>query len=135
MLRNTLIKAAKESGKLMKEYSTKQFTIDSKDSINNLVTEVDHASEKLIIGIIREQFPDHYILTEESGDLPKNSNTKWIIDPIDGTVNFANGIPICCVSIAIEQDGEVIMGVVYNPFINEFFFAEKGKGAFLNDEP
>jgi myo-inositol-1(or 4)-monophosphatase len=71
MLRNTLIKAAKESGKLMKEYSTKQFTIDSKDSINNLVTEVDHASEKLIIGIIREQFPDHYILTEESGDLPK----------------------------------------------------------------
>jgi myo-inositol-1(or 4)-monophosphatase len=135
MLRNTLIKAAKESGKLMKEYSTKQFTIDSKDSINNLVTEVDHASEKLIIGIIREQFPDHYILTEESGDLPKNSNTKWIIDPIDGTVNFANGIPICCVSIAVEQDGEVIMGVVYNPFINEFFYAEKGKGAFLNDEP
>jgi len=135
MLRNTLIKAAKESGKLMKEYSTRQFTIDSKDSINNLVTEVDHASEKLIIGIIREQFPDHYILTEESGDLPKNSNTKWIIDPIDGTVNFANGIPICCVSIAVEQDGEVIMGVVYNPFINEFFYAEKGKGAFLNDGP
>jgi len=62
MLKTTLIKAAKESGKLMKEYSTKQFTIDSKDSLNNLVTEVDHASEKLIIGIIREQFPDHYIL-------------------------------------------------------------------------
>jgi len=135
MLKTTLIKAAKESGKLMKEYSTKQFAIHSKDSLNNLVTEVDHASEKLIIGIIREQFPDHYILTEESGDLPKDSNTKWIIDPIDGTVNFANGIPICCVSIAVEKDGEVILGVVYNPFIGEFFFAEKGKGAFLNDEP
>ena len=135
MLKNTLITAAKESGKLMKEYSTKQFTIDSKDSLNNLVTEVDHASEKLIIGIIREQFPDHYILTEESGDLPKESNIKWIIDPIDGTVNFANGIPLCCVSIAVEKDGEVIMGAVFNPFIDEFFFAEKGKGAFLNDEP
>ena len=118
----------------MKEYSTRQFTIDSKDSLNNLVTEVDHASEKLIIGIIRETFPDHYILTEESGDLPKNSNYKWIIDPIDGTVNFANGIPLCCVSIAVEKDGEVIMGAVYNPFINEFFFAEKGRGAYLNDE-
>jgi myo-inositol-1(or 4)-monophosphatase len=135
MLKTTLINAALESGKLIKASSSRQFTIDSKDSVNNLVTEVDHASEKLIIGIIREAFPDHHILTEESGDLPKHSSYKWIIDPIDGTVNFANGIPICCVSIAVEKDGEVIMGAVYNPFINEFFFAEIGKGAFLNDQP
>lgn len=134
MLKTTLIRAATESGKLMKEYSTKKFSIESKDSLNNLVTEVDHASEKLIMGIIREEFPDHYILTEESGDLPQNSNYKWIIDPIDGTVNFANGIPLCCVSIAVEKDGEIILGAVYNPFIGEFFLAEKGKGATLNDE-
>lgn len=134
MLRSTLLKAALESGKLMKEFSSKQFTINSKDSLNDLVTEVDHASEKLIMGIIREQFPEHHILTEESGDLVMDSNIKWIIDPIDGTVNFANGIPLCCVSIGIEKDDEVIMGAVYNPFIDEFFFAEKGQGATLNDK-
>jgi len=135
MLKSVLMRAAYESGKLMKEFSTRNFSISSKDEANNLVTEVDHASEKLIIGIIREEFPDHHILTEESGDLPMDSNYKWIVDPIDGTVNFANGIPLCCVSIGIEKDGEMIMGAVYNPFINEFFFAEKGKGATLNDQP
>lgn len=134
MLQATLVRAALESGKLMKEFSSRDFTISNKEGINNLVTEVDHASEKLIIGIIRESFPDHYILTEESGDLPKNSNVKWIIDPIDGTVNYANGIPLCCVSIGVEKDGEMIMGAVYNPFMDEFFFAEKGKGATLNNK-
>jgi myo-inositol-1(or 4)-monophosphatase len=119
----------------MKEFSTRSFTVSNKEGINNLVTEVDHASEKLIIGIIREAFPDHHILTEESGDLPQDSQYKWIIDPIDGTVNYAHGIPLSCVSIGVEKDGEVILGVVYNPFINEFFFAEKGRGAFLNDQP
>jgi myo-inositol-1(or 4)-monophosphatase len=135
MLMTTLIKAATESGKLIKERSARQFAIRSKDSLNNLVTEVDHASEKLIIDIIRESFPDHHILTEESGDLPRESTTKWIIDPIDGTVNFANGIPLSCVSIAVEQEGRISMGAVYNPFIGEFFVAERGKGATLNGQP
>jgi len=63
-----------------------------------------------------------------------DSSYKWIIDPIDGTVNFANGIPLCCVSIAIEKDGMIIMGAVYNPMMNEFFFAEKNQGAYLNDQ-
>lgn len=135
MLVSTLKRAALESGKLMKEFSTRSFTISNKEGINNLVTEVDHASEKLIIGIIRESYPDHHILTEESGDLPQDSQYKWIIDPIDGTVNYANGIPLSCVSIAVEKDGQVILGAVYNPFIDEFFFTEKGKGAFLNDQP
>jgi myo-inositol-1(or 4)-monophosphatase len=134
MLMTTLIKAATESGKLIKERSARQFAIRSKDSLNNLVTEVDHASEKLIIDIIRESFPDHHILTEESGDLPRESTTKWIIDPIDGTVNFANGIPLSCVSIAVEQEGRISMGAVYNPFIGEFFVAERGKGATLNGQ-
>jgi myo-inositol-1(or 4)-monophosphatase len=64
-----------------------------------------------------------------------DSDYKWIIDPIDGTVNFAHGIPICCVSIGVEYRGDMIMGAVYNPFMDEFFFAEKGKGATLNEEP
>lgn len=135
MIQTVLLRAATESGQLMKDYSTKQFSVKSKDGRNDLVTEVDHASEQLIMRIIREYFPDHYILTEESGDMPTTSSYKWIIDPIDGTVNFANGIPLSCVSIAVEKDGEIIMGAVFNPFINEFFFAEKGKGATLNGEP
>ena len=99
---------------------------------NDLVTEADHASDKAIIGVIHEAFPDHFILSEETGNLPSTSNTKWIIDPIDGTINYAQGIPICCVSIGVEQDGEMILGAVYNPFMNEMFWAEKGKGASLN---
>ena len=84
--------------------------------------------------VIKEKFPDHYILSEESGEIKQDSEYKWIIDPIDGTVNFAHGIPLCCVSIGIEYNGEIILGAVYNPIMNEFFFAEKGKGATLNDK-
>jgi myo-inositol-1(or 4)-monophosphatase len=135
MLKSTLLRAALESGKLIKEFSTREFTISNKEGINNLVTEVDHASEKLIMDIIREEFPGHYILTEESGDLKKDSSYKWIIDPIDGTVNYANGIPLCCVSIAVENDGLMIMGAIYNPFLEEFFFTERGKGVTMNDKP
>lgn len=135
MIKSVLLRAARESGQLMKDLSSKTFSISHKDGINNLVTEVDHASEKCIIDIIRASFPDHYILTEESGDLPTASAYKWIIDPIDGTVNFANGLPLSCVSIAVEKDGQMLMGAVFNPFLNEFFFAEKGKGATLNDQP
>jgi myo-inositol-1(or 4)-monophosphatase len=135
MLKTTLLRAALESGKLMKEFSTREFTISNKEGVNNLVTEVDHASEKLIMEIIREEFPDHHILTEESGDLKKDSSYKWIIDPIDGTVNYANGIPLCCVSIGIEKDGQMVMGAIYNPFLEEFYVAEKGRGATLNNKP
>jgi myo-inositol-1(or 4)-monophosphatase len=135
MLKQTLLRAALESGRLMKEFSSREFTITNKEGINNLVTEVDHASEKLIMGIIREEYPDHYILTEESGDLKKDSNYKWIIDPIDGTVNYANGIPLCCVSIGLEKDGLMIMGAIYNPFLEEFYFTERGHGVTLNDKP
>lgn len=135
MIKSTLLKATKAAGLLIKEYAEKGFSINQKDGLNNPVTEADLASEDLIISIIRAEFPDHYILTEEAGNLPTDSNYKWIIDPIDGTVNFAHLIPLCCVSIGIEKDGEVIMGAIYNPFIDEFYFAEKGKGAFCNDKP
>ena len=135
MLKATLVKAATEAGKLMKSRMNTGFSIENKEGINNLVTEVDVACEKLIMDIIRTEFPDHFILSEETGELKTDSEFKWIIDPIDGTVNFAHGIPICCVSIGLEKNGEVVMGAVYNPFLDEFFFAEKGKGATLNGSP
>lgn len=118
----------------MQQYFQGTFKISNKEGINNLVTEADHASEKAIIEVIRDDYPNHFILSEEAGEIVMDSNYKWIIDPIDGTVNFAHGIPICCVSVALEQDGEMMMGVVYNPFINEFYFAQKGYGATLNDK-
>ena len=103
--------------------------------INDLVTEADHASDKAIIGVIKNAFPDHFILSEETGTITTDSEYKWIIDPIDGTINFAQGIPICCVSIGLEKSGTMIAGAVYNPLMNEFFLAEKGRGAYLNEKP
>jgi myo-inositol-1(or 4)-monophosphatase len=133
-IKNTLLRAAHAAADILKHYFEGSFIVESKDTINNLVTEVDKKSEDAIIGVIRSEFPDHFILSEEVGELSTNSNYKWIIDPIDGTVNFAHGIPICCISIGVEENGIMLMGCVFNPFMNEFFFAEKGKGAFLNNK-
>ncbi len=132
MFTNTLHKAITASGKVLQQFFQQELVITNKEGINNLVTEADHASEKVIIDIIKKDYPDHFILSEEAGEIVMDSAYKWIIDPIDGTVNFANGIPICCISIALEYNGEIILGAVYNPFLQELFFAEKGKGATLN---
>ena len=132
MLQSTLIKATEAGAKVIQEYFNGEFKISSKSNINDLVTEADHASEKVIFETIQNDFPDHFILSEETGEIKTDSEFKWIIDPIDGTINFANGIPICCVSIGIEKAGEMIFGAVFNPFMHEFFFAEKGHGAQLN---
>lgn len=133
-LKQTLLKATQAAALIMQENFEKQFSVFNKEGINNLVTEVDHKSEEAIISIVKAEFPDHFILSEEAGALEQNSEYKWIIDPIDGTVNYANGIPICCVSIGIEKNGKMLMGAVLNPFMNEFFVAEKGEGAFLNNK-
>lgn len=133
MLKETLIKATFAGAKILQQYFNGSFTVSSKSNINDLVTQADKESETAIFEVIRNNFPNHYILSEEAGDLKMDSNIKWIIDPIDGTVNFANGIPICCVSIGVEKDGKMILGAVYNPFMNEFFFAETGFGATLNE--
>ena len=135
MLKTTLIEATKAGAAEILRFFNSDFKITNKEGINNLVTEADHASEKAIIDVIKSKFPDHYILSEEAGEIVQDSNYKWIIDPIDGTINFAHGIPLNCVSIGIEHEGEMIMGAVYNPHMNELFFAEKGKGATLNDKP
>ncbi len=135
MLKNVLLEAVNAGAGELKRFFNQSFTVGTKEGINNLVTEADHASEKAIIEVIKKNFPDHYILSEEVGAIVQDSNYKWIIDPIDGTVNFAHGIPLCCVSIAIEHNGEIILGSVYNPNMNEFYFAEKGRGATLNETP
>ena len=135
MLKPALIEAARAGAAEILRFFNTRFKISNKEGVNNLVTEADHASEKAIMDVIRRHFPDHHILSEETGEIIQDSRYKWIIDPIDGTVNFAHGIPLNCVSIAIEHEGDIIMGAVYNPHLNEFYFAEKGKGAFLNDQP
>ena len=134
MLKQVLMQATEAAAAIMVEYSTRPFTISNKEGINNLVTEVDHKSEAVIFEIIKKNYPHHQILSEESGEIIQDSNYKWIIDPIDGTVNYANHIPICCVSIGIEINGKIEMGAVYNPFINELFFAQRGYGATLNEQ-
>jgi myo-inositol-1(or 4)-monophosphatase len=134
-VKEVLLNATKEAGKIIQHYFNGVFKIDHKEGINNLVTEVDKLAEDKIIQVIKASFPDHAIISEEVGELPKPSDYQWIIDPIDGTVNFAHGIPICCVSIGLLHNHEVILGAVYNPMMNELFFAEKGKGATLNGEP
>jgi myo-inositol-1(or 4)-monophosphatase len=102
-----------------------------------LVTEADLASEKLITEKIRSYYPQHGILAEESGEAVlvggKRSEWKWIIDPLDGTTNYAHGYPCFCVSIALERDGKLEIGVVYDPMRDEMFAAERGQGATLND--
>lgn len=134
-LKDVLMLAAREAGAIIKQYFQGDFNVDNKDTINNLVTEVDTKAEAKIISVIKETFPEHSIISEEVGELLQKSEYKWIIDPIDGTVNFAHGIPICCVSIGLLHHDEMLMGAVYNPMMNELFFAEKGKGAYLNDKP
>lgn len=108
-------------------------SIRFKDTIN-LVTEADILSEKAIVEVIREAFPDHQIMAEEGVANGGDSDHKWIIDPLDGTTNYAHGYPIFSVSIALEVRGEVEVGVVYNPILKELFRAGKGKGAYLGDK-
>lgn len=134
MLKQTLIDATYAGAKVLQQYFNGTFEISSKTMANDLVTQADQEGEEAILNTIKQHFPNHQFLCEESGECVMDSNVKWIIDPIDGTVNFAHGIPICCVSIGVEQDGKMIMGAVYNPIMNEFFLAEKGKGATLNDK-
>jgi myo-inositol-1(or 4)-monophosphatase len=121
MLKETLVEAAKAGAAEIQRFFNKTFTISNKEGVNNLVTEADHAAEKAILAVIKSKYPEHYILSEEAGEIKKESEYKWVVDPIDGTVNFAHGIPLNCVSIGLEHKGEMVMGAVYNPHLNEFF--------------
>jgi len=134
MFKNTLLQALEAAATEIRRFNDLEFVISEKEGVNNLVTEVDHASEKAIIEVIKASFPDHHILSEECGDLIQDSQYKWIIDPIDGTVNFAHHIPLCCISIGLEHNGKMILGGIYNPFMNEMFLTERGQGVTLNDK-
>ncbi len=100
----------------------------------DFVTSADKRTEKILIDELQKAHPDYGIVTEEMGIINKsNLKNRWIIDPIDGTMNFLNGIPQFAISVGYEEDGEIICGVIFNPIMNEMFFAEKGNGAFLNN--
>jgi len=129
------ISAAKAAGRIQEERRNNLGQVDCKGRPGDLVTEVDHLCEKEIIRQIKERFPDHSILAEESGIAKGNEPHKWIIDPLDGTLNYSHGYPCYCVSIGLESNGELELGVVYNHNLDELFVAEKGKGATLNGKP
>lgn len=134
MYKETLLQATEAGAAELKKCFNGSFTVSHKEGINNLVTQADFASDKAIRKVIKSVFPEHGIVSEEDEDVVSESDYKWIIDPIDGTVNFANGIPICCVSIGLEYKGKMLLGAVYNPIMEEYYFAEKGKGATLNGQ-
>ncbi len=131
--RSVAVEAAVAAGRLLRERLGRVQEIRFKGAVN-LVTEVDEASEQLILERIREAFPEHAILSEERGaDLSvSDSRYLWVVDPLDGTTNFAHGYPLFAVSIAFVVDGEPELGVVYQPVLDELFVAQRGAGAFLN---
>jgi myo-inositol-1(or 4)-monophosphatase len=131
---NFAIRVAKDAGRLLRDRVGTRIDIDHKGAIN-IVTDVDLASEKLIREAINTYYPRHEILAEEGGLSESGSEYRWIVDPLDGTTNYAHGYPFFCVSIALECKGEIVLGVVYDPMRDEIFSAERGGGAALNNRP
>lgn len=129
----TAIRAARASGAIQMKGLGKAHRIWFKGEIN-LVTEIDKACEEKIQKIISREFPDHDFLMEESGAWKRPSEFKWIVDPLDGTTNYAHGYPLFCTSIALEHRGRVILGVVYEPNLDQLFVGVRGGGAFLNQK-
>jgi len=127
------ISAAKEAGRILMDGLQQSDTRKiEKKGIGDYVTEIDRASEQAVIKIIKDSYPDHQIIAEESGLDRAESSFQWIIDPLDGTANYVHSIPVFGVSIGLMKDAEMIIGVVYSPATEELFWAERGKGAFLN---
>jgi len=127
--------AARSAGKLLREALGGPRRIDYKGHPTNLVTEMDRRAEALIVERIRAAFPDHAILGEEGGARAGDSEYRWLVDPLDGTTNYAHGLPIFSVSVALERAGHVELGVAYDPNREECFVAQRGGGATLNGEP
>lgn len=129
------VDAAQKAGAVLLDHAKKGFNIDYKNVVN-LVTDADRGAEDCIVAAIRASFPDHRILAEERGrDGESDSPFLWVIDPLDGTTNFAHGFPFYSVSIGLEHDGEGLLGVVLDPVRQELFTAQTGGGAFLNGTP
>ncbi len=128
-----MVRCALESGKIQRRYYQKRFGIRHKGEIN-LVTDVDIACQARIIDLIRERFPDEEIIAEEKANRYDGKAGRWIVDPLDGTTNYAHGYPFFCTSIAYEESGVIKYGVVYNPIFKELFTCRKGEGAYLNNK-
>ena len=121
----------REAGEVLKKhFRCRNLNIEDKGSAFDIVTEADKGSERLILEHLRHQFPDHAILSEESGDDHRTARYQWVIDPLDGTVNYSAGIATYCISIGLKLDGETRMGYVYAPTLDEEFYAIKEKGAY-----
>ena len=131
---NAAKEAAKTAGEILSRLFGQVSHITKKGDID-LVTEADFQAEKAILEIIHLNFPQDNILAEESGGQEHASKRTWLVDPLDGTTNFVHGFPFFAVSIALEVENELVLGVVHNPFMDEIFEATKGTGAFLNKEP
>lgn len=129
--KNIAVSAARKAGGMLRIKFQKALDVSEKGK-HDIVSSADYESEKEIIGIIKKSFPTHSIVAEESGKFQKKSSYVWYIDPLDGTSNFVTGNPYFSVSIALAFKGKVVLGVVYNPILEELYLAEKNKGAYLN---
>lgn len=125
---------ARTAGQILREMRLKPLEVQHKSAVD-LVTAADKAAEAYIIESILKKFPDHAIIAEESGSHTGNPDHQWFIDPVDGTVNYAHGMSMFCVSIGYAYKGELTLGVIYDPLMDELYTAELGKGAFLNGQP
>ena len=132
---NLIIKACmKASRSLIRDFGEIENLQVSTKGPGDFVTSADKRTEKILIDELQKAHPEYGIITEETGIINKsNTEKRWVIDPIDGTMNFLNGIPQFAISIGYEEKGEIICGVIFNPIINEMFIAEKGNGAYLNN--
>ena len=131
---NTAIRAAKEAGALLRENYGKELAVDEMLD-HDIKLALDVKSQELITRILLAEHPEHALFGEEGIDENQDSPYQWVVDPIDGTVNYFYSIPHFCVSIALRHEGKIILGVIYDPMLDELFQAEVGKGAFRNGEP
>jgi len=127
-----LIQISKEAGSIVREGFKSNLSINYKTNESDLVTNIDTASEKLITEFIRKKYPSHGILAEEGGEIKKSSEYVWVVDPLDGTVNFAHGLPIFSVSIGLQKEGKTIAGVVYDVAQDIIYSTEMGSGAYAD---
>jgi len=123
-----------QAGEILKNFAREDLNVEHKGR-RDLVTQADHESERYLVEAIRKSFPEHAIVAEESGAWAGSADHQWFIDPLDGTLNYAHGVPIYSVSIGYAYRGEMALGVVYDPTRQELFSAERGRGASLNGVP
>jgi myo-inositol-1(or 4)-monophosphatase len=130
---NKIIDISKEAGSIIRDGFGSKLEMEYKTNLTDFVTNIDKTSEKKIIDFIKKQYPSHNIVAEESGSERNNSEFTWIIDPLDGTMNFAHGLPLFSVSIGVMKKNEIIAGVIYDVMNDTVFSSEKGSGAFQNN--